>query len=131
MILDEFIAVTGCHHKSAIRTLNAEPIIKRRQWSRRRGVLYCNFLSVEADELRAMLKAETPAHGQDLLAHRLMEMQMPIALQGRQQNRQQRSKAFPAYRIRSLPEHDQRSSDRFVIQRGSDTDHSHALHLPD
>jgi hypothetical protein len=30
-ILDEFIAVTGYHQKSAIRALNAEPIIKRRQ----------------------------------------------------------------------------------------------------
>jgi hypothetical protein len=28
-ILDEFIAVTGYHHKSAIRVLNAEPIAKR------------------------------------------------------------------------------------------------------
>jgi thymidylate synthase ThyX len=30
-ILDELIAVTGYHHKSAIRALNAEPITKRRQ----------------------------------------------------------------------------------------------------
>jgi hypothetical protein len=30
-ILDEFIAVTGYHHKSAIRALNAEPAAKRRQ----------------------------------------------------------------------------------------------------
>ena len=30
-ILDEFIAVTGYHHKSAIRVLNAPPIAKRRQ----------------------------------------------------------------------------------------------------
>jgi hypothetical protein len=30
-ILDEFVAVTGYHHKSAIRALNAEPIVKRRQ----------------------------------------------------------------------------------------------------
>jgi Integrase core domain len=30
-ILDEFIAVTGYHHKSAIRALNAEPIVKTRQ----------------------------------------------------------------------------------------------------
>ena len=30
-ILDEFIAVTGYHHKSAIRALNAEPITKSRQ----------------------------------------------------------------------------------------------------
>ena len=30
-ILDEFIAVTGYHHKSAIRALNAEPITKKRQ----------------------------------------------------------------------------------------------------
>ena len=30
-ILDEFIAVTGYHHKSALRALNAEPIAKRRQ----------------------------------------------------------------------------------------------------
>jgi len=29
--LDEFIAVTGYHNKSAIRALNAEPAIKRRQ----------------------------------------------------------------------------------------------------
>ncbi len=30
-ILDEFIAATGYHEKSAIRALNAEPIAKRRQ----------------------------------------------------------------------------------------------------
>jgi hypothetical protein len=30
-ILDEFVAVTGYHHKSAIRALNAEPIVNRRQ----------------------------------------------------------------------------------------------------
>jgi hypothetical protein len=38
-ILDEFIAVTGYHHKSAIRVLNAEQIIKRRQ-TRVRPSLY-------------------------------------------------------------------------------------------
>jgi hypothetical protein len=38
-ILDEFIAVTGYHHKSAIRALNAEPIVKRRQ-TRVRPSLY-------------------------------------------------------------------------------------------
>jgi hypothetical protein len=38
-ILDEFIAVTGYHHKSAIRVLNAEPITKRRQ-TRVRPSLY-------------------------------------------------------------------------------------------
>ena len=38
-ILDEFIAVTGYHHKSAIRALNAEPIIRRRQ-TRARPALY-------------------------------------------------------------------------------------------
>jgi hypothetical protein len=27
-ILDEFIAVTGYHNKSAIRALNAEPVVK-------------------------------------------------------------------------------------------------------
>jgi hypothetical protein len=30
-ILDEFIAVTGYHHKSAIPALNAEPTTKKRQ----------------------------------------------------------------------------------------------------
>jgi hypothetical protein len=30
-IPDQFVAVTGSHHKSAIRALNAEPIVKRRQ----------------------------------------------------------------------------------------------------
>ena len=30
-ILGEFIAVTGYHNKSAIRALNAEPVVKRRQ----------------------------------------------------------------------------------------------------
>jgi hypothetical protein len=30
-ILDEFIAVTGYHEKSAIRALNAEPTLERRQ----------------------------------------------------------------------------------------------------
>ena len=30
-ILDEFIAVTGYHEKSAIRALNAEPVAKTRQ----------------------------------------------------------------------------------------------------
>jgi hypothetical protein len=38
-ILDEFIAVTGYHEKSAIRALNAEPIAKRRQ-TRIRASLY-------------------------------------------------------------------------------------------
>ena len=38
-ILDEFIAVTGYHNKSAIRALNAEPIAKRRQ-TRTRPSLY-------------------------------------------------------------------------------------------
>jgi hypothetical protein len=38
-ILDEFIAVTRYHHKSAIRALNAEPITKRRQ-TRVRPSLY-------------------------------------------------------------------------------------------
>ena len=38
-ILDEFIAVTGYHHKSAIRALNAEPITKKRQ-TRARPSLY-------------------------------------------------------------------------------------------
>jgi len=38
-ILDEFIAVTGYHEKSAIRALNAEPAIKRRQ-TRSRPSLY-------------------------------------------------------------------------------------------
>src|SRR5450631_2684599 len=30
-ILDEFIAATGYHEKSAIRALNAEPTVKKRQ----------------------------------------------------------------------------------------------------
>ncbi len=38
-ILDEFIAVTGYHHKSAMRALNGEPIAKRRQ-TRARPSLY-------------------------------------------------------------------------------------------
>jgi hypothetical protein len=38
-ILDEFIAVTDYHHKSAIRALNAEPIAKSRQ-TRVRPSLY-------------------------------------------------------------------------------------------
>ncbi len=38
-ILDEFIAVTGYHEKSAIRALNAEPTVKRRQ-TRARPSLY-------------------------------------------------------------------------------------------
>jgi hypothetical protein len=38
-ILDEFIAVTGYHQKSAIRALNAEPVAKRRQ-TRVRASLY-------------------------------------------------------------------------------------------
>ena len=38
-MLDEFIAVTGYHEKSAIRALNAEPIAKGRQ-SRTRVSLY-------------------------------------------------------------------------------------------
>jgi hypothetical protein len=38
-ILDEFIAVTGYHEKSAIRALNAEPITKPRQ-TRSRPSLY-------------------------------------------------------------------------------------------
>jgi hypothetical protein len=38
-ILDEFIAVTGYHEKSAIRVLNAEPVINRRQ-TRVRPSLY-------------------------------------------------------------------------------------------
>lgn len=38
-ILDEFIAVTGYHEKSAIRALNAEPTVKKRQ-TRVRPSLY-------------------------------------------------------------------------------------------
>jgi len=38
-ILDEFVAITGYHEKSAIRALNAEPIAKRRQ-TRVRASLY-------------------------------------------------------------------------------------------
>ena len=38
-ILDEFIAVTGYHHKSAIRALNSEPTSKKRQ-TRARPPLY-------------------------------------------------------------------------------------------
>ena len=38
-ILDEFIAVTGYHEKSAIRVLNTEPTAKRRQ-IRNRPSLY-------------------------------------------------------------------------------------------
>src|SRR5690348_15956118 len=38
-ILDEFIATTGYHEKSAIRVLNAEPVTKRRQ-TRNRPSLY-------------------------------------------------------------------------------------------
>ena len=38
-ILDEFIAVTGYHEKSAIRALNAEPTVKKRQ-TRARPSLY-------------------------------------------------------------------------------------------
>jgi len=60
------------------------------------------------------------AHGKDLLAHRLTKMQMPIALHSRQQNWQQRPQALPADPIRGLPEHDQRSPYRLVVQRGSD-----------
>ena len=38
-ILDEFIAVTGYHEKSAIRALNAEPTVRKRQ-TRARPSLY-------------------------------------------------------------------------------------------
>jgi hypothetical protein len=38
-ILDEFIAVTGYHEKSAIRTLNAQPVTKERR-GRTRVSLY-------------------------------------------------------------------------------------------
>jgi len=38
-ILEEFIAVTGYHEKSAIRALNAEPTVKKRQ-TRVRPSLY-------------------------------------------------------------------------------------------
>jgi hypothetical protein len=38
-ILDEFVAVTGYHEKSAIRALNAEPAVKKRQ-TRMRPSLY-------------------------------------------------------------------------------------------
>src|SRR5437660_6051307 len=58
------------------------------------------------------------AHGHDLLSHKLIEMQMPIALQGRQENRQQRPQTLSAYPIGGFPEHDQRRPRRFVIQRG-------------
>jgi hypothetical protein len=47
---------------------------------------------------------------------------MPIALQGRQQNRQQRPQALPAYPIGGLPKHDQRRPHRFVIQGGPNPD---------
>ena len=48
-------------------------------------------------------------------------MQMPVALQGRQQDRQQRPQAFAAYPVGGLPEHDQRGPNRLVIQRGART----------
>ena len=37
-ILEEFIAATGYHEKSAIRVLNASPELKRRQTRRRRSL---------------------------------------------------------------------------------------------
>ena len=61
-ILDEFIAVTGYHEKSAIRVLNTEPTAKRRQ-IRNRPSLYdeaarCTNRAVGG--LRSGLR-ETPA----------------------------------------------------------------------
>src|SRR6185312_4293885 len=43
------------------------------------------------------------AHGQNLLAHRLSQMQMSVALQRWQQDRQQSTRALPTYPIGGLP----------------------------
>jgi hypothetical protein len=48
-------------------------------------------------------------------------MQMPIAFQGRQQDRQQRPQAFAAYPVGGLPEQDQCGPHCLVIQRGAHT----------
>jgi hypothetical protein len=59
------------------------------------------------------------SHRRTLGAHR-SRAEMPVALQGRQQNRQRRPQALPAYPIGCLPEHNQRSPYRLVIQRRSE-----------
>src|ERR1700679_1445701 len=52
---------------------------------------------------------------------------MPVTLQGRQQDRQQRPQAFAAYTVGGFPEHDQCGTHCLVIQQGART----GLPLPD
>jgi hypothetical protein len=91
-ILDEFIAVTGYHNKSAIRALNAEPVVKGRQ-TRARPSLYDEaaraalIVMWEASDrvcgkrLRALLPILLPAlernghlHLQEPLRHKVLAM---------------------------------------------------------
>lgn len=64
-ILDEFIAVTGYHDKSAIRALNAEPVIKkpfRRIW--RRSPMESRFPAQHLNRrICRPLSPVSPAHG--------------------------------------------------------------------
>jgi hypothetical protein len=88
-ILDEFIAVTGYHQKSAIRALNAEPIVKRRQ-SRARRALYDEAVQAalivlwEASDrvcgkrLRALLPILVPALERNGHLHLLEPMRQKI-----------------------------------------------------
>jgi hypothetical protein len=88
-ILDEFIAVTGYHHKSAIRALNAEPIIRRRQ-TRTRPALYDEAVQAalivlwEASDrvcgkrLRALLPILVPALERNGHLHLLEPMRQKI-----------------------------------------------------
>ncbi len=88
-ILDEFIAVTSYHHKSAIRTLNAQPITKKRQ-TRVRPSLYDEAVRAalivlwEASDrvcgkrLRALLPILLPALERNGHLHLLEEMRQKI-----------------------------------------------------
>jgi len=88
-ILDEFIAVTGYHHKSAIRALNAEPMIKRRQ-NRARPALYDEAVQaalivlwessdrVCGKRLRALLPILVPALERNGHLHLLEPMRQKI-----------------------------------------------------
>jgi hypothetical protein len=88
-ILDEFIAVTGYHHKSAIRALNAEPITKKRQ-TRVRPSLYDEAVRAalivlwEASDrvcgkrLRALLPILLPALERNGHLHLHQEMRQKI-----------------------------------------------------
>ena len=71
---------------------------------------------VEAEKPAPPAKTEVP-HRQDLAAYLLLELQMSIAFQRRQQNGQQRLKALAANSIGGLPQHNQGAPSGLLVER--------------